>query len=203
MLKWVAVILVLGVIVVLLRRSAPSKPRTLAFDPIPGITLSALEITNTGPERSFNIEYTGGADTPRFAFRYNPKAPPNDSPFVITRGALSSRAGSRPATLLRALAQAHGAVPEVHTVTRVDRLEVDVALLGEHLTRGRGNHVIAGEFTDDSPGPWIVTKLFVPSSGEEPAEIFLALNPDERRAEFLVKDTEYWPLLARSLASVL
>jgi hypothetical protein len=61
------------------------------------------------------------------------------------------------------------------------------------------------EFTDDVPGPWLVTKLFLPaaSAEEEQPEIFLAIDAAAGRAELLMKDPDYWPALGERLATVL
>jgi hypothetical protein len=99
----------------------------------------------------------------------------------------------------------HGGQAPAQPNMRVAHITLDVAVLGERLARQAGNHVIAGEFTDDVPGPWLVTKLFLPasSSDEEQPEVFLVIDAEGGRAEFLMKDPEYWPALGERLATVL
>jgi len=92
----------------------------------------------------------------------------------------------------------------------LQRLDITAAVLGQSLSHGPGKDVLAGEFTSQPAGDWIVLKLFLDTPDGattdklgEPAELFLALNPVAGRGWFLAKDPEYWPELNRVLATVL
>jgi len=75
-----------------------------------------------------------------------------------------------------------------------------MAFIGSRLTRGMGPDMIAGSFTSSPPGHWIVGKVFF-ADGE--GEVFLAVNPAERRGEFLGKDPEFSEAVVRELGRVL
>jgi hypothetical protein len=200
--------LVIAVLIaVFLRRGQrPENPALPpSFTPGPGVVLRASEVpSGQDSGRTFLLTYDAQEPVNRFRFFYTPKAPSGDSPFVITRGALETDSGSNTA-LLAALAAMHGGRPPAPSSTRVAHMTIDVAVLGERLARQAGEHLIAGEFTDEVPGSWLVTKLFLPAAAEdeEQPEVFLVIDADGGRAEFLMKDPEYWPALGERLATVL
>ena len=199
--------LALGLLALRFRRSPAATPTAPPFVLIPGIRLTVTEVLDrSGLTRHFELVHAADGDTARFRFSYEPKVPDRGSPFTISHGTIASVPGSQPGALLAALAEAHGGDPMLAVSDRrVAQVALDVGLLGQQLQRRAGNHVIAGEFTDDDIGPWIVTKLFIPgrTADDEPGEIFLAMNTATGEAEFVVKDPEYWPLLAPRLAEIL
>ena len=200
-------ILCLAVLAFVLTRQAPAAPQLA----VPGQPLDdavRFTVKETSPagatERTFEAEFRGNGDLARFGFAFVPKPIPESGPAAFTTGTLSSRAGSQTSALIFALARAHEASSGTITLVRQATVPLDVAYFGDSLQMGPGGGtVIAGAFTTMPPGPWIVLKLFVPNDGEEPGELFLALNPEHGEGLFLVKDPEYWPLLELTLASVL
>jgi hypothetical protein len=200
-------VLLLAVFVLLARRrGSPAPQLALPGEPLDdAVPLAVRETSLAGAtERTFEAEYRGGGEVARFGFSFVPKPVPADGPAAFTTGRVSSRAGSHTSGLMFALAQAHGARAGKVNASRRSALDVDVGFFGDKLHRGAGaGSVIAGAFSSEPLGSWIVVKLFVPTDGDEPGELFLALNPEHGEGLFLVKDPEYWGLLENPLWSVL
>ena len=159
--------------------------------------------------RLLEAEYSAGGRVARFAFTFH-ALPLASSDISFIRVGLLSRPSSDPSALLAALAHLHGGSLNSKKPPRLSRLDITAGVLGQSLSHGPGKDVIAGEFSTDPRGDWLVLKLFLDTPDGattakigEPAEIFVALNPAAGRGWFLAKDPEYWPELNRVLATVL
>ena len=150
--------------------------------------------------RTWEARFVGRSGTAHFDIVVEVRAAPAAEAFSSTRGSFRARDDSRPGDLLRALARAHHGSRRAKATGRVRAVSFEAALLGLALSRRRGPDVVAGEFTSNPPGPWIVAKIFLPP---EDAEIFVALNTSAGVGLFVPKDDEYWPDLEPVLASVL
>jgi hypothetical protein len=164
---------------------------------------------------TFEIEPKSAIDTDRpvWAARYQSSSgatefeigleiaePVAPSPFA--HGAVSFRRspGSTPGTMLSDLSRCLGlrAVPAAGSP--VGELRCDMSFMGSRLTRGAGPEMVAGSFTSSPPGDWIVGKVFF-ADGD--GEVFLAVNPAERRGEFLAKDPEFSEAVVREFGRIL
>jgi len=159
--------------------------------------------------RVFEAEYLGDSTVARFAIAFRP-IPKSSGELSFLKVAVLSRPNSNSRDLLRALARIHDSSARSTKPGRLQRLDITAAVLGQSLSHGPGKDVLAGEFTSQPAGDWIVLKLFLDTPDGattdklgEPAELFLALNPVAGRGWFLTKDPEYWPELNRVLATVL
>jgi hypothetical protein len=150
--------------------------------------------------RRWEARFAGPSGTARFDIDLELRAPESRAEFAFTRGSFRARDGSKAEDLLSALAQAHHVARLAARTPRVAAVSFVTAILGRELSRGRGTDVLAGEFTSNPKGPWIVAKLFLPP---EDAEIFVAVNPSAGVGLFVPKDDEYWRDLEPVLASVL
>ena len=182
-------------------------------EPSSVVGLGVNELPSSAPgQRLFELVYDRGAGVTQLRFSYVPKPVGADAPASFTRASLYRQPPSQAEPLLEALARAHAARRTPRPVEPLEHLDCEAALFGERLSMEKGQNVIAGAFTNDPAGSWIVLKLFIPpSSGraafeedeQEPAELFLALDPVSHQAVFLAKDPEYWPALERELSRVL
>ena len=126
--------------------------------------------------------------------------PPVEARFFFTGATLSRRAGSDCSEFLEALAPTLGFTGEMPTVGAVSKLDASVAVLGQNQSRASKNAEVAGGFTSNPVGTWLVTKLFL-ADGE--GEVFLNLNPDDGAGEFSLKDEDYATVVVTELAKVL
>jgi hypothetical protein len=167
------------------------------------------EAPSSDSTRVFEAEYSEAGTVARFAFTFR-ALPPTSSDISFIKLALLSRPGSDASALLGALARLHSGSLSKKKPPRLLRLDISAGVLGQSLSHGPGKDVIAGEFSTNPRGDWLVLKLFLDTPDGattdkigEPAEIFVALNPSAGRGWFLPKDPEYWPELNRVLAMVL
>ena len=170
-------------------------------DPASIIEFSSVEMPACESNmRCWEARFAGPSGTAHFDVLMEVREPRGDEEFAFTRGLLRSREDSRAGDLLTALARAHKGFRRLGAVARVATVPFDTAILGLTLSRGNGTDVLAGEFTSNPVGPWIVAKVFLPAEG---AELFIAINPSGSVGLFLSKDPEYWIDLEPVLASVL
>jgi hypothetical protein len=167
------------------------------------------EISSQGATRLFEAEYAAARAVARFGIEFRvPGAGSGDMPVV--RAAIIAHSGSDCRPLLQALARLHSGSVAPIAPRRLQRIDITAGILGQSLSHGPGTNVIAGEFSTQPRGDWLVLKLFLDTPDGattakigEPAELFVAINPVQGRGWFLVKDPEYWPELNRVLAAVL
>ena len=134
-----------------------------------------------------------------FDFEYQPKAVPAGQVAAMVSGTLSHHSDVPPDAFLAALAEVHGVSVAMYDLPAKRKITLDVALFGEALHLGNGKQQIAGLFTSDSIGSWMVAKLFMPfasdappgEEAEEHSEIFLALNLKEGYGVLYPKADEY------------
>jgi hypothetical protein len=72
--------------------------------------------------------------------------------------------------------------------TRTNVVPFTAAILGTNLVHAHGTNMIAGDFTSDAPGHWIVAKIFF-----DEYEFYLALNPVESIGMISRKEPENGP----------
>ena len=193
------------------RNDAPSSSQVRGSPTTASEDTVVLCIAKTSDEsegvRCFELIYADESGSTRFALELGATSSGDESPFSMGDGALLRRAGSDPAPLLCALARLHGEPwRQRRAKANLDRLELTAAVLATNASVTTSMRSIAGRYAKDPPGPWLVLKLFIPTSPEEDAdqgEIFLALDERDGTAEFSVKDGEEWPEVARGLMSVL
>jgi hypothetical protein len=144
--------------------------------------------------------YRSSSGAAEFEIELEIAEPVAPSPFAHGAVVFRRVAASTPGTMLSDLSRCLGlrAVPTVGP--SVDELRCDMSFMGSHLTRGAGPDMLAGSFTSSPPGGWIVGKVFFADGG---GEIFLAVNPVERRGEFLAKDPELSEAVVREFGRVL
>ena len=208
---WLALALIGLLLFFFLRRKQPSASTGPAPDLTSGVVrLKAHEVATQHPDqRSFDLAFSDGSAESRVRFSVTPKDVPADQPAAFTKAMLTRLPGSSPSPLLGALAAAHGGNIPSQTPTPIDSEAIDVAFFGAQLSVGasaRWN--VAGAFTNEPPGDWLVVKLFVPGTpavpdADEPGELFLAVNSTTGEAMFLVKDPDYWPQLASGFGGIL
>jgi len=169
------------------------------------VELKPVQRDGGRPMRVWDVKYPSASGTAHFKIAMELAEPESDMDFPSTRGVLTACEDSRPDGLLAALASAHNASRSVRAegeggTPRVREVAFEPAMFGSTLTRGRGERILAGEFTSDRPGPWILVKIFFEAEG---AEIYLALNSSEGKGLFMSRYDENWPDLEPFLASVL
>jgi len=137
--------------------------------------------------RAWNARYVTGTSVDEFAIEMRIAEPVAPSPFAQGSILFRRTPGSTGAALLRDLSRVLGLPEEPTPGMPLDELRCDASFMGSRLTRGDGPDTIAGSFTMQPPGDWIVAKVFF-SGGA--GEVFLAVNPAAGRGEFLRKDPE-------------
>jgi hypothetical protein len=157
------------------------------------------------PMRVWEATYPSASGAAHFEIAMELREVKSDEQFASMRGVLTAREDSRPDGLLSALARAHRTsrlvrAPGASAKPRAREVPFETAIFGTALTRGHGKRTLASEFTSDTPGPWILVKIFLPAEG---ADIYVALNPSAGKGLFMSRHDENWPDLEPILESVL
>jgi hypothetical protein len=160
------------------------------------------------PMRVWDATYPSEFGAAHFGIAMELREVKPDEHVASTDGVLIAREDSRPDGLLSALASAHHASRSSRSLEAVGRsskprvreVPFQTAIFGTALTRGHGNRMLAGEFTSDTPGPWILVKIWLPAEG---ADIYVALNSSAGKGLFITRYYENWPDLEPFLESVL
>ncbi len=152
-----------------------------------------------GAGGGFVATHEARGTTARFRIDLKLPAAPSESP-SFSSGAFTREAGSDGSVLMEHLAQALQAKRVPPAAAGVQTLPFGAAVLGQKLSRGPGKDAIAGEFTSDPAGGWIVTKLFL---GEGEGEVFLALDPEAGWGQFIMKDPAYGDDVVAELGRIL
>jgi hypothetical protein len=141
-----------------------------------------------GETHAWLARYPTQPSAVEFEIRMRVAEPAGSSPFAQGSVLFRRVAGTSGAGFLRDLARALS-LPGVPPPPGppFEELRCEVSFMGSRLTRGDGADVIAGSFTAQPPGDWIVGKVFF-AGGD--GEIFLAVNPAAGRGEFLAKDPD-------------
>lgn len=168
----------------------------------------AFRVNHIGLESTDSLKFiahwTDGNDHSRFKVTMNTPAPKDDSGFSFGRGWIIAHGPSTARGLISRIAAIHEVKDTYAPREPVDSIPMTVGILGRGMSRAtqaKGN-VVAGFFTDDPPGNWLCTKLFLDETDEGGLEIFLHVNLNDSIAEFAVKDPAYGPDLLSVLASV-
>jgi hypothetical protein len=150
--------------------------------------------------RVWTARYRSPLGATEFEIELRVAEPVTPSPFAHGAVIFRRSVGSTPGTMLSDLSRCLGlgAVPAARSP--VDELRCDMSFMGSRLTRGAGPDMVAGSFTSSPPGDWIVGKVFF-ADGD--GEVFLAVNPAERRGEFLAKDPEFSEAVVREFGRIL
>ena len=193
-----------GVFLAALRYKARFDALKGGLRPNDGSDILRLEIepqsVSDTHRRVWTARYRSSSGATEFEIELEVAEPVAPSPFA--HGAVIFRriAGSTPGTMLSDLSRCLGLRTAPTAGSPVDELRCDMSFMGSRLTRGTGPDMLAGSFTSSPPGDWIVGKVFF-SDGE--GEVYLAVNPVERRGEFLAKDPEYSEAVVREFGRVL
>jgi hypothetical protein len=164
----------------------------LLFDikPVSDAALPGVEI--------YDCTYAARGKTARFRLQFRQDGTNKSTmPIASAHGMFVAVAGSDNSALLEDLAKALEAKHLPASGARTAELPFDAVVLGENQSRGA-----TGGYMADSPGGWKTVKIFFPAGGDD-AEMFLNLNPRERKAEFRMKDPDYGDDLLKQLATVL
>ena len=162
-------------------------------------SLSEIPSGEVGVQR-WHSQFAGRSGTAKFDILMEVRDPRAGEEYAFTRGSFVAHEGSNAEELLAILARAHHGTRHPKAVARQTSASFATAILGRTLSRGRGTDVLAGEFTPNPPGRWIVAKIFLPP---EDAEMFVAINATDGTGLLIPKDDEYWNDLEPVLASVL
>src|SRR5437762_1048939 len=158
---------------------ATSRPPTaVTHAPAPQADRVEFRVRETrSPDsmRLFEAEYSTGGAVARFALSI--RDTPASGTMPVVRAALVARPGSDARGLVRALAHLHGGSLSSDTPRSIRRLDITAAILGQSLSHGPGTNTIAGEFSEQPRGDWLVLKRFLDTPDEattqkigEPAE---------------------------------
>jgi hypothetical protein len=176
---------------------------------IPGCVMTAIDagrVCKDGSECQFKLcTYKGAQLEPGTYEEKNTKAtfiieiqkPSTSSEKIsFTKGAIRRVAGSQPDLFMKSLSIALGGKGKIPITKRVNRLPLELAVLG--IKQSRVSH--DGGFTSKPAGDWIVLKAFL-ANGD--GEVYLNLNPEKGVGEFSLKDEGYAEVVLREVASVL
>jgi len=114
----------------------------------------------------------------------------------FAKGAIRRVAGSQSDAFLKSLSIALGGQGKIPFAKRVNRLPLELAVLGTKQSRVPHD----GGFTSRSAGDWMTLKAFL-ANGD--GEVYLNLNPEKGIGEFSLKDEGYAEVVLREVASVL
>jgi hypothetical protein len=158
--------------------------------------------TNSGQLKTWLATYKSDNSEAHFYIDMILKQRKKDDVFVFTTGKIRSAKQTNYKPLREALAKVLNTNSIPQNVSITSELPIDVAILGYDQSKvvSEDGSVVAGEFSPDPPGNWIVTKVFV-ASGE--GEFYLNLNPIEKKGEISMKDPEYGDIVLKELAKVL
>lgn len=152
-------------------------------------------------EKEWLANYQSTGETAQFRIVLQLKQPSGNSPFTFSKGSIEHIDGSNPQTFLRHLTTALMAEGEIARQPKVDKLPLDIAILGIGMSRAGGTGQLAGGgFATHPAGSWIVTKVFL-AEGE--AEVYLNLDPVSGVGEFSLKDPGYGNVVIQELSRVL
>jgi len=118
-------------------------------------------------------------------------------PVSFGSGEIRSEADSDCSILLKKLKAALEAKSLPKDVKRVDKIRFDYAEIGADMSQSEG-----GGFSGKPKGGWSAMKLFI-GGKNDPAEVFVNLNPHMGKAQFSIKDPDYGDDVLKELAKVL
>ena len=157
-----------------------------------------FKITPTSSESGYAAwlaSYEEKGKTAKFIIEIQ-KPSPSMEKFSIDKGIIRHVVGSQSQYLMERLSVALGAKGKGLVAKKVNRLPIELAVLGIKQSRLSPN----SGFASKPGGDWIAMKAFL-AQGE--GEVYLNLNPEKGIGEFSIKDEEYADIVLRELGSVL
>jgi hypothetical protein len=118
--------------------------------------------------------------------------------FSFGKGKFVSMPDSDATVLLGKLKTALEAKTEPKDVKRMAVLPFTLANFGDNMTRSPD-----GGFAANPPGGWTAMKIFLEDGDGEDVELFMNLNPNMKKGEFSIKDSDYGDAALSKLAGVL
>jgi hypothetical protein len=199
-----AALTAVAVFVAALRYKARFEPAQGGLRPSDGSDILRFDIEPTTPidttRQVWTARYVSPSGIDEFEIELQIAEPVAPKPFAHGAVIFRRRANSTRGTILADLSRCLGLRTVPTAGAPLNELRCDMSFMGSRLTRGAGPDMVAGSFTTLPPGDWIVGKVFF-ADGE--GEVFLAVNPVERRGEFLSKDPELSEAVARELGRVI
>lgn len=170
------------------------EPPTVVFDLSP-----TPQPANSPKAKLYDCTYPARGKTAKFQLQIILGAPlkMDSKSAEATNGRFISVSGSENTSLLEDLKAALEAKQTPTNVKRKSTLPFDLVLLGERQSRNS-----KGGYSDEPPGDWIATKIFLPSGGDD-GEVYLNLNFVLGKGEFSIKDSDYGDYLLQEFAKVL
>jgi len=127
----------------------------------------------------------------------SPRTRSGDPTIDSAFGKIVAVPGSDASVLLQKLQKTLEAKSVPLNTKRVAEIPFAAVILGTD-----NSHAKDGGFFAKPPGHWTTMKIFIGKS-ENPAELFLNINPVLHKGEFSIKDAEYGDDILKELAKVL
>jgi hypothetical protein len=171
--------------------SSAAEPDPVRF----GIQELSRQEQGDGQEITWLATYQSKSGDARFKISLIlPK--PGGKLFEFSHGALISDGSSEYSEFLRQVAHALQADKIEAGEPRTDRLDFEVAILGQNVENRRDSTEGAGS---TGGADWTMTKVFV--AGDD-GEFYLNLNPKAGIGEIAIKDSDYGDIVVKELSRV-
>jgi hypothetical protein len=159
---------------------------------------SSQGATSTDTSQTYDCTYQARGKIAKFRFQFIPGgAYGGETPLVSAEGKFLAVAGSDDSVLLEDLKTALEAKHPAKNFAKSRDVAFDAVILGQKQSRD-----LSGSFSDNPPGDWIATKIFLPKGGDD-GEVYFNFNPVLGKAEFSIKDSDYGDYVLKELAKVL
>lgn len=183
------------------RKATVRDPETYISDPN-SIGFAIESLPRGDAAARWLAVYTSKGRTAKFQIELESSTPLSDEEskrFSIEsgKGKLLAVPGSDATVILADLRTALEAKNLPTKVQRVDSLPFDFVTFGHNKSQ-----VAGGGFADSPAGNWTPMKIFL-GEGDDEGEVFLSLNPTNKKGQFLIKDQEYGDIVLAQLAKVL
>jgi len=192
-----AVVLLLGC-----RQAQPSGAISEPFSPDEGSVPFTATLVSTAPDGTqlWDGTYLADKQTAHFKFELGTSQSIDAKQKLgFGNGRFIAVEDSQPGSMLLALQKALEAKHFPKKSTRSKELRFQYADLGSGFSM-----LQRGGFTDNPPGNWRTTKLFLGTVGDDDdIEVFFNLNPILKKGEFSIKDVDYGDHVLIQLAKVL
>jgi len=169
---------------------------------IPAVTFRIQEfpltIVRDQRVRTWQATHEAGGKTARF--RIELVFPVSNAVPTMTTGTLYREPQSEPSAMVADLAKVLQARRPPAPGNQLDRLPLNVSLLGQNLVRNTGASTPESAFTPGDGGTWIAAKVFV---AEDEGEFYLNLDPAAGIGEIVPKGPRYGDIVTRELAKIL
>lgn len=168
------------------------EPAPLVFD-----IKSIGAVSSSANSQLYDCTYQSRGAVARFRLQFAAGAMSGEIPMAPAEGKFLAVAGSNDAMLLEDLKRILEAKQPVKNASKIPELAFDAVVLGQKQSR-----LPSGSYSNNPPGDWTVTKIFLPKGGDE-GEVFFNFNPVLGKAEFSIKDSDYGDYVLTELAKVL